>query len=165
MSIDVLLKENKRLQDELRFPANQLSIVPVQQFMKASDQPPATLQTFLLYQQLTNEEFNQEFLLWCDIFNRIRNGETVYDSKDGHIIDLQEAVIKILDGGLDTIFTVVGALEGLGCDVIGGWNEVCRTNIAKIGADGKVHKHPVTGKVLKPEGWVEPDLSKYVPEV
>ena len=38
------------------------------------------------------------------------------------------------------------------------WNEVARSNLAKIDDEtGKVLKR-VDGKVLKPEGWTPPDI-------
>ncbi|MBM4707881.1 hypothetical protein GS982_01605 [Rhodococcus hoagii] len=37
-------------------------------------------------------------------------------------------------------------------------DEVTRSNLAKI-VDGKVIKHPETGKVLKPEGWTAPNIA------
>ncbi|MDE8648129.1 hypothetical protein PXH69_24485 [Rhodococcus qingshengii] len=37
-------------------------------------------------------------------------------------------------------------------------NEVTRSNLAKI-VDGAVIRHPETGKILKPEGWVAPDIA------
>lgn len=35
-------------------------------------------------------------------------------------------------------------------------------NMTKLGADGKPIKNPVTGKIVKPEGWVAPDLGAIV---
>ena len=41
------------------------------------------------------------------------------------------------------------------------WNEVIATNIAKIDSKtGKVKKR-ADGKILKPEGWQPPNLSKF----
>jgi predicted HAD superfamily Cof-like phosphohydrolase len=41
------------------------------------------------------------------------------------------------------------------------WNEVMRTNFAKIDPEtGKVRKRE-DGKVLKPEGWTPPDLAPF----
>ena len=39
--------------------------------------------------------------------------------------------------------------------------EVMSTNFAKIGEDGKVRKRE-DGKVLKPVGWVPPNLTKFI---
>ena len=49
-----------------------------------------------------------------------------------------------------------------GFDVDGAWCEVAQSNLAKINKEtGKVIKRE-DGKVLKPEGWTEPNLGKYV---
>jgi predicted HAD superfamily Cof-like phosphohydrolase len=37
------------------------------------------------------------------------------------------------------------------------WDEVARSNLAKISDNGKVLKRN-DGKVLKPEGWTPPDI-------
>jgi predicted HAD superfamily Cof-like phosphohydrolase len=49
----------------------------------------------------------------------------------------------------------------MGADIEGAWKEVMRTNFAKIGEDGKVRKRG-DGKVLKPIGWVAPDLKPFL---
>ena len=41
------------------------------------------------------------------------------------------------------------------------WDEVARSNLAKISDDGKVHKRE-DGKVLKPEGWTPPDIKSII---
>jgi predicted HAD superfamily Cof-like phosphohydrolase len=49
-----------------------------------------------------------------------------------------------------------------GYDVEGAWNEVARSNLAKIdAATGKVVKRE-DGKVLKPEGWTAPKLDTFI---
>jgi predicted HAD superfamily Cof-like phosphohydrolase len=50
----------------------------------------------------------------------------------------------------------------MGADGEGAWNEVMRTNFAKIDSEtGKVRKRE-DGKVLKPEGWSPPNLKPYI---
>jgi predicted HAD superfamily Cof-like phosphohydrolase len=50
----------------------------------------------------------------------------------------------------------------MGADAEGAWNEVMRTNLAKIDSvTGKVRKR-ADGKVLKPDGWQPPSLEKFV---
>jgi predicted HAD superfamily Cof-like phosphohydrolase len=49
----------------------------------------------------------------------------------------------------------------MGADGEGAWKEVMATNFAKIGEDGKVRKRE-DGKVLKPVGWVAPDLKPFL---
>ena len=56
----------------------------------------------------------------------------------------------------------IGAMHSLGVDARGGWDEVMATNFAKIDpTTGKVIKRE-DGKILKPEGWVAPDLKKFI---
>ena len=67
-----------------------------------------------------------------------------------------------LDALIDILVVTVGALHSLGVDAEGAWNEVMRTNFAKIdSATGKVRKRE-DGKVLKPEGWTPPELAPYI---
>jgi predicted HAD superfamily Cof-like phosphohydrolase len=50
----------------------------------------------------------------------------------------------------------------MGSDAEGAWKEVMSTNFAKIDREtGKVRKRE-DGKVLKPVGWVPPDLKPFV---
>ena len=75
---------------------------------------------------------------------------------------LMEDRVEQLDALLDFIVVTTGAIHSGGFDGAGGWNEVMRTNFAKIDpTTGKVRKRE-DGKVLKPEGWQAPDLAKFV---
>jgi len=70
--------------------------------------------------------------------------------------------VEQLDALLDFIVVTTGAIHSGGFDGAGGWNEVMRTNFAKIDKDtGKVRKRE-DGKVLKPAGWQPPELTTYV---
>ena len=70
--------------------------------------------------------------------------------------------VEELDALIDILVVTVGALHSLGADAEGAWNEVMRTNHAKIDHDtGKVRKRE-DGKVLKPAGWTPPDLRPYL---
>ena len=67
-----------------------------------------------------------------------------------------------LDALIDILVVTIGAIHSMGADGEGAWNEVMRTNFAKIDpVTGKVRKRE-DGKVLKPEGWTPPNLSKFV---
>ena len=49
-----------------------------------------------------------------------------------------------------------------GYDIRGAWNEVTTSNLWKIDAKtGKVIRRE-DGKILKPEGWTPPDLTKFI---
>jgi predicted HAD superfamily Cof-like phosphohydrolase len=70
--------------------------------------------------------------------------------------------VEQLDALIDIMVVTIGALHSGGFDVEAAWNEVMRTNFAKIDpATGKVRKRE-DGKVLKPEGWQPPQLAQFV---
>lgn len=81
--------------------------------------------------------------------------------------ELKEAIaandkVEILDALEDILVVTIGAIHSMGADAEGAWREVMSTNFAKIDKDtGKVRKRE-DGKVLKPVGWVPPDLSKFI---
>jgi predicted HAD superfamily Cof-like phosphohydrolase len=83
--------------------------------------------------------------------------------------ELAEAVqnkdkVETLDALIDILVVTIGTLHSLGVNAEGAWNEVMRTNFAKIDpTTGKVNKRE-DGKVLKPEGWQAPSLSQFVKE-
>jgi predicted HAD superfamily Cof-like phosphohydrolase len=70
--------------------------------------------------------------------------------------------VEQLDALIDILVVTIGAIHSLGADAEGAWNEVMRTNFAKIDpVTGKVTKRS-DGKVLKPEGWAPPELSQFL---
>ena len=57
------------------------------------------------------------------------------------------------------IYIAVGTALELGIPLEPVWDEVHRSNMAKVDPEtGKVRKRE-DGKVLKPEGWVRPDIA------
>lgn len=67
-----------------------------------------------------------------------------------------------LDALIDILVVTIGAIHSAGFDAEGAWNEVMRTNFAKIDSEtGRVRKRD-DGKVLKPEGWRPPALSPFL---
>lgn len=94
---------------------------------------------FRLYANLIEEEVNELFVAIRD-----------------------ENSVEKLDALIDILVVTVGAIHSMGADGEGAWNEVMRTNFAKIDPEtGKVRKRS-DGKVLKPEGWQPPNLQPYV---
>ena len=81
--------------------------------------------------------------------------------------ELEEAIaandrVEMLDALEDILVVTVGAVHSMGANGEGAWNEVMRTNFAKIDTEtGKVRKRE-DGKVLKPEGWQPPNLTGFV---
>ena len=70
--------------------------------------------------------------------------------------------IETLDALIDILVVTIGAIHSMGSDAEGAWKEVMQTNFAKIDKDtGKVRKRE-DGKVLKPVGWVPPELAPFV---
>jgi predicted HAD superfamily Cof-like phosphohydrolase len=70
--------------------------------------------------------------------------------------------VEQLDALVDILVVTMGAIRAGGFDGEGAWNEVMRTNFAKIDQEtGKVRKRE-DGKVLKPEGWEPPQLANFV---
>jgi predicted HAD superfamily Cof-like phosphohydrolase len=60
---------------------------------------------------------------------------------------------EIADGIADLIYVLLGTAVSYGIDIRPIWEEVQRTNMAKIGGSKRSD-----GKILKPEGWVGPDI-------
>ena len=74
----------------------------------------------------------------------------------------EEDKVETLDALIDFIVVTVGAIHSMGADAQGAWDEVMRTNFAKVDPQtGKVRKRE-DGKVLKPDNWQAPDLSPFV---
>jgi predicted HAD superfamily Cof-like phosphohydrolase len=112
-----------------------------EKFMKACDQTVGefNVEQFTLYTKLIEEE-------WKELNVAINNVDQV----------------ETLDALIDIIVVTIGALHSMGADVEGAWKEVMMTNFAKIDHEtGKVRKRE-DGKVLKPVGWVPPNLEPFV---
>jgi predicted HAD superfamily Cof-like phosphohydrolase len=83
------------------------------------------------------------------------------------VSELQEAFdandrVEILDALIDIIVVTAGAINSMGANAQGAWDEVMKTNFAKIDSTtGKVKKRE-DGKVLKPENWQPPNLKSFI---
>jgi len=112
-----------------------------EKFMRACDQTVGEFNQdqFKLYVNLINEEFKE-------LKEAINNND----------------LLETLDALEDILVVTIGAIHSAGFDGEGGWKEVMKTNFAKIDKDtGKVRKRD-DGKVLKPLGWVPPDLKPFL---
>lgn len=113
-----------------------------EKFMKSCDQSVGEYNEsqYKLYCDLIEEEFNDEFK------SAVATGDRV----------------EQLDALIDILVVTIGAIHSGGFDAEGAWKEVMKTNFAKIDKDtGKVRKRE-DGKVLKPVGWVPPNLESFV---
>lgn len=70
--------------------------------------------------------------------------------------------VEEFDACLDMIYVIIGHMIQRGWDIQGGWDEVQRSNMAKVdGETGRVSRRP-DGKILKPVGWAPPDLTPFI---
>lgn len=106
-------------------------------FATACDQPPSP-ENYEMYLSLIDEEYQE-------LINAIEADDRV----------------EQLDALVDILVVTMGAIRAGGMDGEGAWQEVMRTNFAKIDPEtGKVRKRS-DGKVLKPEGWKAPELAPF----
>ena len=112
-----------------------------EKFMRACDQSVGEFnnEQFTLYLNLIREEY-QELI-------------------DANAADDR---LEILDALTDILVVTIGAMHSMGADAEGAWKEVMATNFNKIDRQsGRVRKRE-DGKVLKPVGWVAPNLAPFV---
>jgi predicted HAD superfamily Cof-like phosphohydrolase len=112
-----------------------------EKFMKACDQTVGDFNEaqFNLYTSLIQEEVDE---LWAANANADN--------------------VECLDALIDILVVTIGAIHSMGADAEGAWKEVMSTNFAKIDKEtGKVRKRE-DGKVLKPTGWVPPNLEPFL---
>ena len=86
------------------------------------------------------------------------------DEEYGELVDAVDADDKVeqLDALVDILVVTMGAIRAAGWDGEAAWKEVMDTNFAKIDpTTGKVIKRE-DGKVLKPKGWLAPQLSQFI---
>jgi predicted HAD superfamily Cof-like phosphohydrolase len=86
------------------------------------------------------------------------------EEESGELSDAIAAHNKVetLDALIDMLVVTIGAIHSAGFDAEGAWKEVMKTNFAKVDKEtGKVRKRE-DGKVLKPVGWVAPDLEPFL---
>ncbi len=120
---------------------------------------------------MTNPFADQtKFMVACDqtvCENNSAQYKLYYDLIAEEFTELNEAYlandpVEQLDALIDILVVTIGAINSMGADGEGAWNEVMRTNFAKIDSvTGKVRKRE-DGKVLKPEGWTPPNLKPFL---
>jgi len=93
--------------------------------------------TYKLRDKLIREEVNEELL------------PAMFESQYE-----EENLVKIADGIVDSIVVLIGTAIAYGIDIRPIWNEVHKTNMAKFKGG---YTRP-DGKVMKPDGWIPPDI-------
>lgn len=104
-----------------------------------------------LRDRLIEEEVDDELRV---ALHQLRNVLQVPGTDLETVADL---LVQAADGMIDSLYVVIGMGIDLGMPVRELWNEVQRTNMAKIHPDGTIHKRG-DGKILKPDGWRAPNL-------
>lgn len=70
---------------------------------------------------------------------------------------MEKNLIDIADGAADLIYVTIGTLLHFGLPFDPIWNEVQRTNMLKEPGNTRGD-----GKILKPAGWVGPDIESII---
>ena len=70
--------------------------------------------------------------------------------------------VEIFDALLDIIVVCIGAGYSLGLPMQAGWEEVVRSNMAKVDPTTGYVRRREDGKILKPEGWTPPQLDNLI---
>ena len=83
--------------------------------------------------------------------------------------ELKEALanndmVETLDALIDLQYVLDGAFLSFGLHGVkeAAFNEVHRSNMSKLGADGKPIVRPEDGKILKGPDYFKPDMSKFI---
>lgn len=108
-----------------------------------------------------------KFLSACDQYPSEGNAELYKNLIVEEFEEFMEANandddVERLDACMDMIWVILGYCHMKKYNIDGAWKEVTESNLSKIDAKtGKVIRRE-DGKILKPEGWQEPDFSKYI---
>ena len=89
---------------------------------------------------------------------------SLIEEEAGELVEAINANDKVetLDALVDILVVTIGAIHSMGADGEGAWKEVMSTNFAKIDKEtGKVRRRE-DGKILKPTGWVPPNLETFI---
>jgi predicted HAD superfamily Cof-like phosphohydrolase len=107
------------------------------------------------------------FQLACDQLPSKENAELYAKLIEEESYEFRNAVdqnddVEQLDACMDMIWVILGYCHMKNFKVAEAWDEVAKSNFAKVDkATGKVIRRE-DGKILKPEGWKPPDLKEYV---
>jgi predicted HAD superfamily Cof-like phosphohydrolase len=69
---------------------------------------------------------------------------------------------QMLDACFDMIWVIVGYARSRGWDMQKAWVEGAASNLSKIDPETGLVRRREDGKILKPEGWAEPNFKQFV---
>ena len=69
---------------------------------------------------------------------------------------------EMLDACFDMIWVIVGYARSRGWDLDAAWVEGAKSNLSKIDPETGLVRRRDDGKILKPEGWQEPNFKQFV---
>jgi predicted HAD superfamily Cof-like phosphohydrolase len=69
--------------------------------------------------------------------------------------------VEEIDACFDMIWVIVGYMKSRGWNCEGIWDEGAQSNLAKIDPTTGFVRRREDGKILKPEGWLPPDFTKF----
>jgi predicted HAD superfamily Cof-like phosphohydrolase len=69
---------------------------------------------------------------------------------------------EMLDACFDMIWVIVGYARSRGWDLDAAWVEGAKSNLSKIDPTTGLVRRREDGKILKPEGWQEPNFEQFV---
>ena len=105
--------------------------------------------------QSTTELNEAQYKLYCDLIDE------EYNEEFKHALAANDRVEQ-LDALIDILVVTIGAIHSGGFDAEGAWKEVMSTNFAKIDKETGLVRKREDGKVLKPVGWVAPNLEPFL---
>lgn len=134
----------------------------VREFHLAFDQPapayptPPDEETAALRLRLIREEYEEVRQDFSALLAATRSGAAV-DAR----LDIMRRLLKEL---ADLRYVVEGTAVAMGMDIEGAYQEVHRSNMSKLGADGRPIRRE-DGKALKGPDYSPADMTRFVPEV
>lgn len=104
--------------------------------------------------QTVGQDNPEQFKLYFKLINEEVNELLAATEDSDHV--------EVFDALLDIIVVCIGAGYSLGLPMQAGWDEVVRSNMAKVDPTTGLVRKREDGKILKPEGWTPPALDKLI---
>lgn len=142
-------------------------LADIRQFMVAADQTIETrnVRQMALYTGLQFEELAEKVDAcgFHEYANELHSvGMALKEGKYDEQIAKADPV-KLLDADLDLAWVSLACGYSMGAHMTGACNELGRSNLDKVGPDGKMQRDE-NGKVMKPDGYKGPDFAPFLPD-